>query len=136
MKLSKQHQWACESISTNFQDNLTFKKKRKNRVFPKKKLKRVKKISRKFQTVRIVMFMVKAYGLVVITCIIIGPFDNESTKTSNGHVRCRYVCKESSPNFQCQIKQSFNHTICEFCEYRTLRNMLVVSQYKTYINVK
>ena len=80
--------------------------------------------------------MVKAYGLVVITCIIIGPFDNESTKTSNGHVRCRYVCKESSPNFQCQIKQSFNNTICEFCEYRTLKNMLIVSQYKTYINVK
>ena len=31
--------------------------------------------------------MVKAYGLVAITCIINGPFDNESTKTSNGHVK-------------------------------------------------
>ena len=31
--------------------------------------------------------MVKAYDLVAITCIMNGPFDNESTKTSNGQVR-------------------------------------------------
>ena len=42
------------------------------------------------------VYMVKAYGLVAITCIIKGPFDNESTKTSNGYVRCRYFGKESS----------------------------------------
>ena len=38
--------------------------------------------------------------LVAITCIIKRMFDNESTKTSNGYVRCCYVGKESSPNFQ------------------------------------
>ena len=51
-----------------------------------------------------VVYMVKAYGLVAITCIINGPLYNESTKTSNGYVRCRYVGKEISQNFQCQIK--------------------------------
>ena len=47
-----------------------------------------------------VVYMVKAYGLVAITCIINGPFDNESTKRAIGYVRCRYVGKEIKPNFQ------------------------------------
>ena len=50
------------------------------------------------------VYIVKAYGLVALTCIMNGPFDNESTKTDDGYVRCRYVGKESSPNFQCQVK--------------------------------
>ena len=36
MKLSKQHQWACESTSTNFQDGLTaILENPEIRVFPK-----------------------------------------------------------------------------------------------------
>ena len=36
MKLSIQHQWACESISTNFQDDLTaILENLEIRVFPK-----------------------------------------------------------------------------------------------------
>ena len=72
--------------------------------------------------------MLRAYVLVAITCIINWPFYNEPTRTSNGHVRCRYVSKESSPNFQYQLKLSFNHTICEFIR--------IVSLYKIEINVK
>ena len=71
------------------------------------------------------IYIVKAYGLVTITCIINGSFDNDSTKTSNGHVRCRYVGKESNPNFQCQVK-SFNHIIYEFCENRTFFSFFAV----------
>ena len=44
------------------------------------------------------VYMVKVYDLVAISYIINLPFDNESTKTSNGHVSCRYVGKKSSPN--------------------------------------
>ena len=37
MKLSKQHQWACESTSTNFQDDSTvILENTKIRVYPKK----------------------------------------------------------------------------------------------------
>ena len=50
------------------------------------------------------VYMVRAYGLVAITCIINGPFDNELTQTSNGHVRCRNARNESSPNFQFKVK--------------------------------
>ena len=36
MKLSRLHQWACESTSTNFQDDLTASLENpKNRIFPK-----------------------------------------------------------------------------------------------------
>ena len=36
MKLSRLHQWACESTSTNFQDDLTASlENQKNRIFPK-----------------------------------------------------------------------------------------------------
>ena len=50
------------------------------------------------------VYMVTVYGLVAITCIINMPFDNKTIRTSNGHVRCRYVGMESIPNFQCQVK--------------------------------
>ena len=50
------------------------------------------------------VYMVKAYGLVAITGIINEPFDNESTKTSNDMLDNGMSGKESSPNFQCQIK--------------------------------
>ena len=39
------------------------------------------------------VYMVWVCGLVVITCIINGPFDNESTRTSNWHVTCTMVRK-------------------------------------------
>ena len=48
--------------------------------------------------------MVKACDLVAITCIRNGPVDNESTKTSKDHVRCRYVGKDRSQNFQYKVK--------------------------------
>ena len=48
--------------------------------------------------------MMTVYGLVAITFIINGPFNNEWTRTSNELVRCRYVGKESIQNFQSQVK--------------------------------
>ena len=70
--------------------------------------------------------MVKANGLIAITCIINQPNQNEQLACC----RCRYVGKESSANILYQEKLSFNSTKCEFRE-----NMWIVSLYKTYINV-
>ena len=53
------------------------------------------------------VYMVKVFGLVAITCLINGPFDNDSTRMSNGHVSVRRV----SQTFNVRLN---NHSIIRY----------------------
>ena len=60
--------------------------------------------------------MVRVYGLVTVTCITNGLFDNESTRRSNGHVDADMSVRRVSQTFNVRLN---NHSTIQYFYYNT-----------------